>query len=65
LYDILQSIPLESINTTNGKYTIDGRFLLHRVVCEMCQTFELIYTYVDKHFGIDAIVVFDGYENNA
>jgi len=35
----------------------------------MLQTFELIYesyiTYVEKYFGIDAIVVFDGYENNA
>lgn len=33
------------------------------------ETFELIYesyiTYVEKHFGTDAIVVFDGYENNA
>ena len=35
----------------------------------MRQTFELIcdsyITYVEKHFGIGAIVVFDGYENNA
>lgn len=35
----------------------------------MCQTFELIcesyITYVEKHFGTDVIVVFDGYENNA
>jgi len=53
-------MPLESTNITNGKYVIDGRFI---------QRFELIsdsyVTYVEKHFGIEAIVVFDCYENNS
>jgi len=69
LYDILQPISLENINITNGKYVIDGGFLLHRVIWQMNKTFELIcesyITYVEKHFGADTIVVFDGYENNA
>jgi len=69
LYDILQPIPLESINITNAKYVIDGGFLLHRVIWQMRQTFELIcesyITYVEKHFGTDVNIVFDGYENNA
>jgi len=48
------------MNITNGKYFIDGVFI---------QIFELIcdsyITYVEKHFGTDAIGVFDGYEKIA
>lgn len=66
MYDILQPIPLENIYITNGKNGIDGGFLLHTVIWQIRQRFELIsesyITYLKKLFGTDQIVVFDGYQ---
>ena len=50
-------------------YIIDGGFLLHRIVWYRNQSFGAIsenyVQYVSRHYGNNAIVVFDGYPSNA
>ncbi|KMQ87541.1 hypothetical protein RF55_13145 [Lasius niger] len=52
----------------NVTYVVDGGFLLHRVVWHQNETFDSICTtyvnYVQKHFGSNTIIVFDGYNNS-
>lgn len=53
----------------NSTHVIDGGFLLHRVVWHHNQSFAAICTnyvqYVERHYGLNAVIVFDGYPANA
>ncbi|CAF4889681.1 unnamed protein product [Pieris macdunnoughi] len=66
IYDCFQTINVD-INNTNSTYIIDGGFLLHRVVWDSEETFNVILDkyvqYVRRHFGSRVTVVFDGYDD--
>lgn len=68
LYDSFLSQPLTPINVFESKTVIDGGFLLHKVVWPLGETyedvFELYVKYIVSHYGINSVIVFDGYENN-
>ncbi|KAJ8887394.1 hypothetical protein PR048_013609 [Dryococelus australis] len=59
LYDIFET-------TAYCCYIIDCGFLLHRCVWQKNQTYDslcaLYINYVRNHFGSDAVILFDGYE---
>ena len=65
LYDLFVSIN-ESLNR-GDEYVIDGGFLIHRLVWPKNKTYNEIamayVQYVDKHFGPQCDIVFDGYRN--
>ena len=69
LYRIFEETPSTEINLCNTWYVLDGGFLLHRVVWQQQQTFHGIcnayISYVRKHYGSSATIVFDGYDENA
>ena len=64
IYDCFQCVNVE-IDNTNTTYIIDGGYLLHRVVWDREETFDVIFEkyvhYVHRHFGHNVIIVFDGY----
>jgi len=57
------------LNPANDTYIVDGRFLLHRVIWNRDDTFDLIFqtyiNYIQKHFGSNVTIVFDGYDDNS
>lgn len=64
--------PIEEVNLGNRQCNvIDGGYLLHKVVWNKTPTttFEMLCStyinYVQRHFGSNVIVVFDGYPTNA
>lgn len=70
IYDMFHPIDLEeNLPSADDIYVIDGGFLLHRVIWQTNQTYgQICSTYVDyveKKFGKNSIVVFDGYENDS
>ncbi|KAL4100763.1 hypothetical protein QTP88_020794 [Uroleucon formosanum] len=69
LYDFIQSSNLESFTLGNALYVIDGGFLLHRVMWQLNLTFNQIFqlylSYIRKHFGTNAVIVFDGYNESS
>ena len=64
IYDCFQSVDIE-IDNTHATYIIDGGYLLHRVVWDQEETFNVIFDkyiqYVHRHFGYRVTIVFDGY----
>ena len=64
IYDCFESVNIE-IDKTNASYIIDGGYLLHRVVWDREETFNVIFDkyvqYVHRHFGHRVSIVFDGY----
>lgn len=64
IYDCFQCVNI-NIDNTNTTYIIDGGYLLHRVVWDREEIFDVIFEkyvhYVHRHFGCNVIVVFDGY----
>ena len=68
LYQCLQPVDVE-INSENVTYVIDGGFLLHRVIWQQNDTFLCVINryvaYIQKHFGANVVVVFDGYDDNS
>lgn len=53
----------------NSLHVLDGGFLLHRVIWQRNDSYGTIYMnyvqYVQRHYGPNAVVVFDGYPANA
>lgn len=69
MYDIFPStLNTPNISDDNVLFVIDGGFLLHRVVwpsnVKYGSIFYLYITYVKRHYGLNCIVVFDGYKNS-
>lgn len=66
IYDFIQCVNID-IDHKNTTYIIDGGYLLHRVVWDREETFDVIFEkyvhYIHKHFGCNVIVVFDGYND--
>ncbi|CAH1106781.1 unnamed protein product [Psylliodes chrysocephalus] len=66
IYDCFQKVNID-INNTNATYIIDGGYLLHRVVWDSEETFNVILDkyvqYVRRHFGSSITVVFHGYND--
>lgn len=66
IYDCFEKVNID-INNTNVIYIIDGGYLLHRVVWDSEETFNVILDkyvqYVRRHFGSRVTVVFDGYDD--
>ncbi|XP_044579087.1 uncharacterized protein LOC123261518 [Cotesia glomerata] len=66
IYDCFEKVNID-INNTNATYIIDGGYLLHRVVWDSEETFNVILDkyvqYVRRHFGPRVTVVFDGYDD--
>ncbi|CAH0556725.1 unnamed protein product [Brassicogethes aeneus] len=66
IYDCFENVNID-INHTNATYIIDGGYLLHRVVWDSEETFNVILDkyvqYVRRHFGSTVTVVFDGYND--
>ncbi|GBM31926.1 hypothetical protein AVEN_74230-1 [Araneus ventricosus] len=60
IYDCFQCVNVE-IDNTNTSYIIDGGYLLHRVVWDREEIFDVIFEkyvhYVHRHFGHDVIIV--------
>ena len=52
----------------NSIFIIDGGYLLRVVVWPPDSTYEDVFqayvSYIENHFGLDAVVVFDGYDSN-
>lgn len=67
IYDCFQKIKID-IDNINTTYTIDGGYLLHRVVWDREDTFSNILDkyvqYVRRHFGQKVTIVFDGYNDS-
>ncbi|XP_072153362.1 uncharacterized protein [Bemisia tabaci] len=57
------------LTTENCKFVIDGGYLLHCVIWPRVGTFLDVFNayvkYVEKHYGLECLIVFDGYEHNA
>lgn len=68
LYRVFDDVKEGSINESGTKYVIDGGYLIHRVVWPKQGSFvDVSATYVNfiqKHYGKDVTVVFDGYSSN-
>jgi len=68
VYKCFKSCNIE-LDTNNITYIIDDGFLLHHVVWQQNNTFHCIIDryvdYVQRYFGSNIIVVFDGYNNNS
>lgn len=66
IYDCFEKVNI-NINNANATYIIDGGFLLHRVVWDNDETFNVIFDkyvqYVRRHFGPEVTVIFDGYDD--
>ncbi|CAB3252778.1 unnamed protein product [Arctia plantaginis] len=66
LYDCFQSVNAE-VDCTNAAYVIDGGYLLHHVVWDREETFNVIFEkyvqYLRRHYGHTVTVVFDGYSD--
>ncbi|KAK4885772.1 hypothetical protein RN001_002043 [Aquatica leii] len=66
IYDCFQSINGE-VDCTNAVYIIDGGYLLHHVVWDREETFNVIFEkyvrYLHRHYGHTVTVVFDGYSD--
>ncbi|GBN73034.1 hypothetical protein AVEN_44198-1 [Araneus ventricosus] len=66
IYDCFQCVNVE-IHNTNTTYIIDGGYLLHRVVWDREEIFDAIFEkyvyYVNRHFGHNVIIIFDGYSD--
>ena len=66
IYDCFEKVNIDT-NNTNATYIIDGGYLLHRVVWDSEETFNVILDkyvqYVRRHFGSRVTVVFDGYND--
>lgn len=64
--DCFQSINVE-VDHTNAAYIIDGGYLLHHVVWDREETFNVIFEkyvqYLRRHYGHTVTVVFDGYSD--
>lgn len=69
LYDFIQSSKIDNFTLGDALYVIDGGFLLHRVMWQLnltfSQIFQLYLTYITKHFGTNAVIVFDGYDKSS
>lgn len=70
LYGIFQAESDCNINlkSENCICVVDGGFLLHRVVWQQRATFAIICQsyvkyFLETHFGSNAVIVFDGYQN--
>ena len=68
IYDCFQSVN-SGVDTTNATYIIDGGYLLHHVVWERVETFNVIFEkyvqYLRRHYGHRVTVVFDGYSDSS
>ncbi len=58
--------PLESRFPDDAMYIVDGGYLLRVVIWPANPTYSQVcdsyVSYTERHYGIEAIVVFDGYE---
>lgn len=65
LYKSLTPMAADQFAWTGSRVIIDGGFLLHRVVWSLGNTYTDIFkaceTYIRRHYGLNCIVVFDGY----
>lgn len=67
IYDCFQSVNVE-VDRTNANYIIDGGYILHHVVWDREETFNVIFEkyvpYLRRHYGHTVTVVFDGYSDS-
>ena len=67
IYNCFEKVNTD-INNTNATYIIDGGYLLHRVVWDSEETFNVFLDkyvqYVRRHFGDRVTVVFDSYDDS-
>ena len=67
IYDCFKSVNAE-VDTTNAIYIIDGEYLLHHVVWDQEETFNVIFEkyvqYLHRHYGHSVTIVFDGYSKS-
>ncbi|KAL4718517.1 hypothetical protein ACJJTC_010356 [Scirpophaga incertulas] len=67
LYNCFDCLNFE-IDNANAIYIIDGGYLLHHVVWNRDETFHVIFEkyvqYIQRHFGHNSVIVFDGYTDH-